>query len=569
MKISLEEKQSIASLLNELTHNEDKEIEIAIPFKAGIFDDPENIELLKNHALLTGKSIHVFSPNEAYVNVSRKYGIPAEIVEIQESLKDEELSSQTPPVIEEPFFKEIEQELKNDTPEMEEFTKRYFDLGPKKLQRKEEKSEPEPERMLSYKHENQEADKEGSYTLFEPPENREEKGENEKDALQEDLKELSQRDWNILWIKIGVAGVCIITILGGYIYLPRATVTVFAQREKDSFSLDIKAKKNLAGIDVETRTIPAELLEITKTLTQNFDAKEKGSFSEKTRGNITVHNENATPQLMIPSRFESSGGLIYWSQRNIKIPARGSIEIEVVADKPGREYDISCKPATPCQFTVPAWKGSDNFKKIYARAVGSLGGGVNGSGFIVSNDDYEKAQMALRNNILKAAHQELSAQIPPQFTLLQDSVHSELLDISSTPPVNSISKDGKASIKGTMNLKSFLLKESDIKEIVDRVMRTQITKDKETKPDTVSIEYSVANIDFENGEVSLTVLASEEAAFTLDSEDIKTKLIGKSEEEVRKFLSNLPKVQSANISLWPFWVRKIPGSVKRIDIDIR
>lgn len=600
MKISLQERQSIASLLNQLTHNEDKEIEIIIPFRAGIFDDPENIELLKNHTLLTGKNIHIFSPNEAYVNIFRKYGIPAEI---REPLKNGENS----PVIEEPFFREIEQELKNDTPEIEEFTKRYFDLGPKKrqndfelqaggekhgeqneripeppevdashLQPEAVHSAPEKEYMaynsgkeVAGENEENKVREKDYLALFEPLKNKEGKEEDEKDLLQEDLKELSQKNWKIMRVKIGFALMGIVVIFIAYFYLPRATITVFAQREKDSFSLEVKAKKNLTSVDLETRMIPAQFIQITKTLTENFDAKEKGSFSEKATGKIIVYNENATPQPMIPSRFESSANLIYWSQRNIKIPARGSLEIEVIADKPGKDYDLSCKPSSPCQFTVPAWKGSDNFKKIHAKSVASLGGGVAGSGFIVSNDNYEKAQLILRNDLLKAAQQELSAQIPQQFTLLQDSVRSELLDISSTPSVNGLSIDGKATIKGTVKLQTFLLKETDLKELVDRVMKTQITKDKETKPDTVSVEYTIANMNFENGEVSLTVSASEETAFKVDIEDIKTKLIGKSEGEVRKFLSDLPKIQSANVILWPFWVRKIPDDRKRVDIDIR
>lgn len=588
MKISLEEKQSIASLLNKLTRNEEKEIEITIPFKAGIFDDPENIELLKNHAILMGKAIHILSPNEAYVNISRKYGIPAEIgaLETQEISKKEyqEEEKEHSPAIEEPFFKEIEQELKNDTPEMEEFTKRYFDLGPKRKYENEpapKKQEdvyefPKEETLQVNEDEKYEIKKSNAFFLFEPlkkikqkKNQNEDELEDEKDLLQEDLKGLSRNDWKIMWIKIGVAALAVVALFIAYFYLPRATIIVFVQREKDSFSLDVKAKKNTTGIDVETRIIPAQLIQINKTLTQNFEAKEKGSFSEKSKGKLTVYNDNVTPQSMVPSRFESSAGLMYWSQRNIKIPARGSLEIEVVADKPGREYDLACKASSPCQFTVPAWKGSDNFKKIHATSNAPFGGGVAGSGFVVSNDDYEKAQLTLRNDLLKAAQQELSAQIPQQFTLLQDSVRSELLDISSDPPVNSLSKNGKVAIKGTMKLQAFLIKEKDLKELADRVMKGQVTKDKETKPDTVSVEYSVANMDFENGEISLTVSASEETAFTLDNEDMKTKLKGKSEGEVRKFLSDLPKVQSANITLWPFWVRKIPDNTGRIDIDIR
>ncbi|MBI3335834.1 MAG: hypothetical protein HY001_05080, partial [Candidatus Portnoybacteria bacterium] len=317
------------------------------------------------------------------------------------------------------------------------------------------------------------------------------------------------------------------------------------------------------------KVVPIQLIQITKEVSLPFEASEKGTFSQKAKGKILVYNENPSPQFMVPSRFQASNGTIYWSLRNIRIPSRGSLEVEVVADKAGEGYNLACSSSNPCSLTVPAWKGSDNFKKVYAKAEALIGGGVEGSGFIVSKEAYEKAEAALRETLLKQATKELLQQIPRQFTLLQDSVRSQVLNISSSPSINGLSPDGKATIKGKMELAAFLIRESDIKELASALVKSQLNEDKEIKPDTVAIEYTVKKLDFEKNEVSLEVNASEEVAFKVDPEELRRKFMGKSQEEVRDLLSGLPKIQSTKVTLWPFWVRTIPTRQDRIEITVR
>lgn len=556
VKIQVHENQSAASLINYINRAEERDIELIFPETAAFFNDAENLELLKNLTALSGKHIIIVSPNKIHIESAKNRGIPAEI---QRDDNAAEETSKTPQ--EEPFFQDIEQELKHGTAELEGFTKRYFDLGKKKQGEQDNEKNEITEEPLVLAEEKIPQDETEPITLFEAQE--------ERKDFKEEVREISRKEWKYLWFKLGAGVLVLILFLVAYIYLPKATVTVFAQREKISFNYDVRAGTSTITVDGEKRAVPVKVVEVTKELSSPFEVKEKGAFSSKTKGKITVYNDNVIPQFMIPSRFESISGKIYWSQRSIRIPARGSLEIEVTADKPGEIYNFTCSAATPCRFTVPAWKGTDNFKKIYAKTTASLTGGTAGEGFLVTEEEYQKAETALHSDLLKEAETEFSSRIPSGYTLLEDTLRSEVIEVSSAPAVGGVSKDGKALIKGNIKLEAFLVQEADIRELTDILVKNQMGKDKESKPETAAVEYTVAKLDFATGEVLLNVIASEETAFTLNKEDIKAKLIRKSDSEVKKILSEMPYVQSAQVILWPFWVRTIPENSERIVIDIR
>ena len=49
---------------------------------------------------------------------------------------------------------------------------------------------------------------------------------------------------------------------------------------------------------------------------------------------------------------------------------------------------------------------------------------------------------------------------------------------------------------------------------------------------------------------------------------VDLKSIGKSDVDLRKAIFSLPGLDTANVSLWPFWVKKVPEKLNRINIVI-
>lgn len=575
MRIYFSANQSVASVINQINRTKEKDLQLVFPEDSRFLGDDDNVELLKNQALLGGKQISVITPNSEYVQSLRAQGISADL----------KASGQAPDEVKPVIQQEISEakgpdfisNLQGESPEEAAFTKRYFDLGPKSAPESQPQEitsrTPEPEEpaeTASFSQvptqavqDNTEA-QEAMDVLFSP------KAEDAaKEPIEEEIKEVSQQSSKALIYKV-VGGAVIVGALGFlYFYLPKAVIEVFPQRTKMSFSFEVAAAKDVAVLDVEKRAIPLQILEVQKEFSKPFEVKQESSAVQKAKGRITVYNELSTPQVMIPSRFQASNGNIYWSQRNIQIPKNGSLEIDVVADKAGSTHNLTCTEKEPCSFTIPAWKGSDNFSKIYGKATESIKGGSSGKGFVVSDEEYQKAQVALRTELVDEAQKEFASKIPAGFSLLEDTAKTTLIGISSNPPIGSISADGKATISGKMHMKGFLVREEDLKSLANTLISGQLSNDREPKVETVKVEYTIAKADYDKNSLVLNVTASEEVVYKMDINDIKSRFAGKSEDGVRGVIESMPNVQSAHVTLWPFWVRAIPNKPDRIIIEIK
>ncbi|MBI3273923.1 MAG: hypothetical protein HYZ69_02155, partial [Candidatus Colwellbacteria bacterium] len=215
MRLYVRENQSPASLVNQLSHLEDEEVEIIFPDESDFFSDGENLALLKNHANLLHKNIVIVCENPKWRILLDQYGI---------SYKDKKLLKSEPAP-----FREIESG--EESPEVEEFTKRYFDVNPAKV--------PEEFEELQTNEEQEQ--------LVQPLFSKDQKIQGE--PLEEELNEVSQKQWKFALYKLGASAVGIGLLITGYFYLPQATVEVFATREKISFPFEVSAKKGLSLVD--------------------------------------------------------------------------------------------------------------------------------------------------------------------------------------------------------------------------------------------------------------------------------------------------------------------------------
>ena len=55
--------------------------------------------------------------------------------------------------------------------------------------------------------------------------------------------------------------------------------------------------------------------------------------------------------------------------------------------------------------------------------------------------------------------------------------------------------------------------------------------------------------------------------YLVDGDELKRKVSGKSEDEIRELLLSRPEIESVDVSFSPFWVKSAPRLVNRIRID--
>jgi len=86
--------------------------------------------------------------------------------------------------------------------------------------------------------------------------------------------------------------------------------------------------------------------------------------------------------------------------------------------------------------------------------------------------------------------------------------------------------------------------------------------------DTISLDYTVTDINLDKGLARLTCEIKEDVAWKVDTEKVKQALAGKNEIKVRQYLASCDEIESAKVIFWPFWVKKIPVNEKKIKITL-
>ena len=110
--------------------------------------------------------------------------------------------------------------------------------------------------------------------------------------------------------------------------------------------------------------IQGEVLEAEKEVSQNFTAHGKKLKSTKAHGTMRIYNNYSTAAqtLVATTRFISNEGKLFRTKERVVIPggyyeggklAAGFIDIEVIADQPGEDYNID-----PSTFSIPGFVGT-------------------------------------------------------------------------------------------------------------------------------------------------------------------------------------------------------------------
>jgi len=90
-------------------------------------------------------------------------------------------------------------------------------------------------------------------------------------------------------------------------------------------------------------------------------------------GVITVFNDSISDQSLVQStRFIGPNDLVYRAQKTFTISSRGSNEVEILSEDAGYEYKLDCSIIKPCAFTIPGFKGTFRYDKIYGKAFSPI-----------------------------------------------------------------------------------------------------------------------------------------------------------------------------------------------------
>lgn len=360
--------------------------------------------------------------------------------------------------------------------------------------------------------------------------------------------------------------------VAGFFFFSKVEIEIWPETEILSFKETVIIDLNAEHADLEAKIIPGKVFSDQKFTSQEFSASGKILKEEKATGIIRVYNAYSTSaRTLIPSRFVSAEGKLFRSVKKIIIPGGryekgkfipGEMDVGVQAAEAGPDYNIE-----PTTFALPALAGTSLYTAIYGRSFSPMTGGFKGEVSQVTQEDLEKAENVLAEELKKESREFLKSTLPTDFVLLDGAISQEIVEIDSSVEAGA----GVESFNLQIKVKSEGLgfKRLDIENFVKNCISLDIPEGKKIQEESLEINYSSESINLESGEIVLNLDIKVKVYSDIDLTKLKKALLGKSFKEAEVFLKDLPQVTKVEIKSWPFLKKKIPEDINKVEIGLR
>ena len=318
--------------------------------------------------------------------------------------------------------------------------------------------------------------------------------------------------------------------------------------------------------DFAKTTLKAESRQVKKDVSIDYTASGKKDVGEKATGSVKLSKltqENYTvPAGTVVSDQDS--GLKYTTDAAVTIPASvpcfpsycaQSVTVAVTAAESGSKYNAA--------------SGAASANGLNASFVGSTSGGTDKTITVVTQSDIDNAKQKIADQVKPdQAKTELSAQFGGDYTVLGDTLSSDIGGVNSSVAVDSEATNGKATLSGGVVFTILAVKHDQLSSYLDAAVSSQIDDKKEQKiydNGLKSVKFANAQKNDNNYRVQLST--NGKVGPMIDEAKVKSIAKGKSYGEVQSQLDGITGVDNVDVKFSPFWVRSVPNDDKKITVE--
>jgi hypothetical protein len=334
--------------------------------------------------------------------------------------------------------------------------------------------------------------------------------------------------------------------------------------------LRVTVDGEIEDADLAKRILPGYFLEEQNSLSRSFPATGEPVEGGKAEGIIRIYNDysNLSQSLRANTRFMAASGEVFRTPTRVVIPGKkiekgkevsGYIDIKVVADKPGSEYNIEST-----SFSIPGLAGTALYTKFYGKSFNPMVGGSEDETPQVTKEDLEKAEEAVVNKLKMEGRQVLEQKaLDSDFIFLKEALKQETKATSSSVRIGTGIEnfDFSAKVQST----ALVLE----KEAIDSLILNQIPEGKKMYEKSLDVDWKSEEVDLIQGKIILNLDFSGKIYPGIDQLSLRKELTDKGLSEAKRFLEGQEGVYKVEISSWPFWVKKIPRNINKVKIKLQ
>jgi len=363
-----------------------------------------------------------------------------------------------------------------------------------------------------------------------------------------------------------------------YFFSFRAEIRIWPHTE--GVELERSRAVSIEAESVNDDELPGTIFE-TDFLEEYRTFQATGFEDEEThaRGTLIIENRqwDQNQPLVENTRFESEDGEIFRATDGVLVPARshqtgsvtpGTVEVEVVADSPGPDYNIE-----PTEFRLPGLQGAPSYQNVTAYSEDAMTGGARGERTVVSEEDVENAREAITSSLL-AEGEEILARKEEEGFLFDDEnqfnyqIEEEEMSHRAGEATEEFDFKMRARIEA-ITLSGEVFEDYLIDEILESVQESSennMKGEKRVYEKSLSYNYVFENIDWERGTGDMEIELAGEVYSEINRSRLIERARGSSRNELEAFLERQDFIRQANVMLRPFGWTNIPDDSGRINI---
>ncbi|MFA5070646.1 MAG: hypothetical protein WC528_05200 [Patescibacteria group bacterium] len=374
----------------------------------------------------------------------------------------------------------------------------------------------------------------------------------------------SQKYKSFIIVFVGFTGLLFLFVV--YYSFSKTVILVSPKQKTVETTVNLAIKENLTAED-EKDDLTLQGLILTKEAsgqkTVTLSASEE--VPAKATGTVTMYNNWSQPQpLAATTRLLSASGALFRTETMVTVPAKGSVEVNVMADQEGATGNIG-----PEKFSVPGLSKQMQ-GLVYGENKAAITGGLRNAS-VVTAENVLSAQNDLVAELKTQALEDLKTTVKntdEAFTLDQDSVTYETESKTVTPDIGQETDQFALDLK--IKLIGIAFSTAEVNDIALEKLNQELTLDQKITNESFEISYTVEGFDLIDKTASLKVNASGSGQIKLSSAIFnRDNLVNKDRQQITAYFSEFDTIENVEVKFSPFWVFKAPALKDHIEIKFK
>ncbi len=364
------------------------------------------------------------------------------------------------------------------------------------------------------------------------------------------------------YILIGIVFALLIAGSIGVVIVPRATITLTQSGEVFTQDFEVTFDTTISEIDTTDNRVPLYRKEVTREITEEFEATGTSESGTRARATILVRNESSSEQPLVSNtRFLSDNQKQFRTTSAITVPAQGTVEVEIIADETGEEYNIE-----PGRLTIPGLASSGaRARQIYGDLRTQITNGSSDNQSIITQEDIDNIQDSLREQMSQSLNEDLEESATDGRVRLERTQNVLEIEFTDLPSVGMVADT--VTVTGISSMSGYVYEEEQLQSLIRNNIRGQLLEGNEIA-DTLTISFDDLSENSENGKIRTRVYVEYSVLSEINEESVQHALKGKSLSALETYVNENDSISEASIEIQPSILPWFPLLGRNISVII-